>query len=374
MSSVTVTAVGDVFLGGLLSQDIEKYQNIFLSNDIFKIFNSSDIRFCNLESPLCKLEDPPEPDKTILYAKPHSIDLLKMSQINIVSLANNHIMDFGWASLDETMRLLNNNGISCVGAGADLGEARVPSVIDVDKKKIAFLAYTWTPPQFKEGSIAATSNSPGVAPYNLKLIRNDVENIKDDVDFLIVSLHWGEEYTRYPLPRIISDAHGIIDSGVDVILGSHPHVLQGYEKYHNGLIFYSLSNFLFSPWHYTHEGRWIDYEGFGRIRRWYRKSREGIILNLIMDTGISYEIIPTLQRRDEPIVELADTLVKNNILGKLSNWSSLYIDPSYGDVYPALIEQERRFHMLKYLLNETETYGCGDMVSRITKKLLKVKK
>jgi poly-gamma-glutamate synthesis protein (capsule biosynthesis protein) len=372
MSSPVVAAVGDVFLGGVLSENIKKYKKSFLSKDILKILNSADICFCNLESPLYDSVNQPEINKTLLCAKNNSIEFLVDSGMDVVSLANNHSMDFGWNALDDTINLLEMNGIKCIGAGKDLKDSRRPAIIDCNNAKVAFLAYSWTPPQFKEGSQAATHDSPGVSPYNLDYIRDDIKSIRYEADFIIISLHWGEEYTHYPSPDIISDAHSIIDSGADVIIGTHPHVLQGYERYGKGLVFYSLSNFLFSPWRCTHRGRLINYQGEGRLRRWYRESRESFILNLELGDTISWEIIPTLQRKDEPIVEFPPICSREDIMEKLNLWSSNYADSDYNKIHLNMRNKEKKFFTLKFILNEIETYGATDTLNRALKRLLRL--
>lgn len=372
MSSLIIAAVGDVFLGGILSENAEVYNESFMSEDILNNLNSADICFCNLESPLYASKNVPEISKTLLYAKDHSVEFLIKSGMDVVSLANNHSMDFGWNALDDTINLLERNGIKCIGAGKDLRDARRPAIFDCNSIKVAFLAYSWTPPQFKEGSQAATDSLPGVSPYNQDYIRDDIEHIRDYVDFIVISLHWGEEFTHYPSPDIISDAHSIIDVGADVIVGTHPHVLQGYERYGKGLVFYSLSNFLFSPWRCTHRGRLINYLGEGRLRRWYRESRESLILNLELGEKTSWKIIPALQRKDEPIVEIPPISRRDEIMDKLDLWSSSYVNSDYSKVHSKLRRKEKRFSTLKFIVNEIETYGTTDTLSRATRRLLRI--
>ncbi len=366
MSAITISAVGDVMLGGLLSSDIERYKDVFLAGDLRKYINA-DIVFCNLEAPLCNLEGPPKRFKTLIHAKEESIIYLKNAGFNVVSLANNHTTDFGWSSLKRTMELLDEKNINHVGAGKDLDEARKPVVLKLRGLKIAFLAYCWALPTIEEMPVAATKYSPGMAPYDLNLISEDIRKLRNDVDYIIISLHWQDEFTHYPKPKVIAEARNVIDMGADVIIGHHPHVLQGYEEYHNGVIFYSLSNFLFSPWFVTNEGRWINYDGEGEIRRWYPKCREGVILKCSLPQSkkhISYELIPTIQEKIEPIVKLAPEKAKNKIMNKMQEWSLAYRDKNYNENYEKMKKKEDRFKFTKEVKNMIDTYGLHYTLKR----------
>ncbi len=373
MTEITISAVGDVFTGGLLSEEIEKYKNIFLSEEINKIFKSSDICFCNLESPLCKLEDPPEPNKTLLYAKGESIEYLKKSGFNVVSLANNHTMDFGWKSLQKTIKILEKNKIGHVGAGKNINEARKPVILEINKIKVAFLGYSWALPMVEEGSIAATKNSPGISPYNLKFINEDIKKIRKGVDYIFLSIHWQYEFSHYPPPQIISEAHQIIDAGADVILAHHPHVLQGFEKYKNGLIFYSLSNFLFSPWFATNSGRWINYENNGKLRIWYKDRRKGLILKFVLskNKNLNYKMIPTLQER-EPVVKIQSEKNAKKTVRRMNKWSLEYGKKYYEKNYEKLIENENKLKYIKAIRNEIETYGFVATFKKAKNKFKKI--
>ncbi|MCK5020654.1 MAG: CapA family protein [Candidatus Peribacteraceae bacterium] len=374
MAKVILSAVGDVFVGGLLSEDVNKYKNTFLSEDILNILKTSQIRFCNLESPLCKVEQAPNHRKTLLHAKEESIEFIKKAGFNVVSLANNHMMDFGGKSLEKTIKILDDNKIKHVGAGKTLSEARKPAVIISDDMKIAFLAYSWAIPQVKEGAIAATTRSPGVAPYNLEIIKEDVIKAKKIVDFVIVSIHWQEEFSHYPPPETIADAHKITESGADIILGHHPHVLQGYEEYNNNLIFYSLSNFIFSPWYATNQGKSINYEREGRLRQWYKERREGAIIKFSFNVkGIDYDIFPTYQETKTHRVIVLKNKDADKIMKNIEKWSSEYTKDSYIDNYDKFVRRENKLKFVKGVRNEIDTYGFKVTIGKAKAKILKEK-
>jgi poly-gamma-glutamate synthesis protein (capsule biosynthesis protein) len=151
-------------------------------------------------------------------------------------------MDFGGEALLETFRHLSSNGIAWIGAGENVSEARKMALYSVKGKKIAFLGYSLTQPI----EFFADKNRPGTAPGYEKLVASDIKSARQQADYVIVSFHWGKEATDTVQPYQRDTAHKAIEAGADVIIGHHPHVLQGIEHYKNGLIFYSLGNFVFA--------------------------------------------------------------------------------------------------------------------------------
>lgn len=379
MSEVTISAVGDVMVGGLLSSNIGKYKNIFLTEEVRKSL-SADVMFCNLECPLCNLEGTPKRFKTSIHAREETIIYLKNAGFNIVSLANNHTTDFGWSSLKKTMEILEKNNIYHVGAGKNLDEARKPVILKIKGLKIAFLAYYaeifCIGSTVEEDVIIATKNSYGVSLYNPNSITEEIEKLKDSVDYIIISMHWQDEFIHYPTPKVIAEARKIINMGADIIIGHGPHVLQGHEEYHNGLIFYSLSNFLFSPWFVTNAGRWINYEGKGEIRRWYPECREAVILKFSLSRNkkrIKYELSPTIQEKKEPIVKIPSQKAGNKIMKKMKKWSLACQNLIYIEDYKKLIRKEDRFKLLKEVKNIIDTYGLRYTLKRAKDRFLRRK-
>ena len=357
-----IAIVGDVMLGGILSSNFEKYKNISLSHKIRKLLEA-DITFCNLECPIARIGDPITHNKILLYAQEKSIELLKTG-FNAVSLANNHIMDFGSNSLLKTIKLLEEKNIKHVCAGQNLFEARKPIFFNKNGLKVVFLAYvapeTWGGwSQRKEQThkiLFANKNKAGVAPFNLNYIKEDISKIKNSSDFIVISIHWGDEYTYFPNPEIISDAHKIIDFGANLVVGHHPHVLQGYEEYHSGLIMYSLSNFLFSPY--------FDDKSIVKI---HHKSRIGAILqcNITKNKILNHKLVPTLQKKKEPIVINPSSKTKNKILRKIQFLSSEYQKDNYQTRYIKLKEKENRFKHIRLILETIEMYGLVYLFKKI---------
>jgi poly-gamma-glutamate synthesis protein (capsule biosynthesis protein) len=167
-----------------------------------------------------------------------SIEGLKYAGFNILSLANNHSLEHGYEALYDTMDLLNNNNIIPLGVGRKKEVARKPVVFNLKTKKIAVLGYCLRPDKTAYRSIK-----------NKEEILEDIKNVKENVDYIILSLHWGDEFVQIPAPWQIDFAHKLIDNGASIILGHHPHVMQGIEEYNGGIIAYSLGNFVFDMWH-----------------------------------------------------------------------------------------------------------------------------
>ncbi len=238
---ITILAVGDIYLGGSVNPYLKQNGYSYPFEPTKNILKDSDITVANLEAPLTQRPDAFMQKEFILKMDPEVAGAIKAAGFGVVTLANNHIMDYGQDGLQDTIKLLDKADLKHVGAGKDLKDARTPAIVGIKNKKIAFLAYSKVFPE----EFYATRESGGTAQGIFEYVRYDIMEIKKQVDFVIVSFHWGEELTKYPKEYQIKLAHIAIDSGASVIIGHHPHVVQGIERYKNGLIFYSLGNFVF---------------------------------------------------------------------------------------------------------------------------------
>jgi poly-gamma-glutamate synthesis protein (capsule biosynthesis protein) len=205
-------------------------------------FADAHISMVNLENPLTT-RGTAVPKQYNFRALPAYTQVLKNGGIDIVTLANNHIYDFAEQGIFDTMHFLDEAGIHFVGAGSNIAEARRPVIIPVNGLRLAFLGYYGT--RKHSDSHPATPDSAGTAMRKLTFIREDIGKIRDSVDFISVNLHWGYEKEHYPEPSQVRFAHRIIDYGADLVVGHHPHVLQGVERYRGKTIAYSLGNFIF---------------------------------------------------------------------------------------------------------------------------------
>ena len=168
---------------------------------------------------------------------------LVLKELNTVgvSLANNHMMDYGEYGLKSTLSVLDKNDIKHTGAGLTLDEALIPFTIDTGNIKIGVLAFGWD----VEETRYASEKSAGCAPRKKDIIVKAVSDAKEYCDRVVVCMHWGFEFNRYPMPYDTDLAHSLIDAGADLIIGSHPHCVQPYEVYKGKTIYYSLGNFYF---------------------------------------------------------------------------------------------------------------------------------
>lgn len=239
---IIINAVGDVMLAGRWSESIRRNGFDHPFRAVAGELKRGDITFANLEHPIARSGAEFTDKKFRFRAEPGLAPALASSGINLVTLANNHIMDFGGDALSETMRHLDAAGIAWFGAGRNLPEARKAVYRTIKGKKFAFLGYSLTQPV----EFFAGRNRPGTAPGYDAIFREDIAAARTQADHVIVSFHWGSEGKTAVQAYQRAAAHKAIDAGADVIIGHHPHVLRGVERYGTGVIFYSLGNFSFA--------------------------------------------------------------------------------------------------------------------------------
>jgi len=239
---IVIGAVGDIMLAGKWTPLLREkgYDHPF--GGVSAALAGSDINLANLECPIATAGQEYTAKKFRFRAEKGVAKAVRKAGFNLVNLANNHSMDFGDKALCETMANLEEAGIAWIGAGEDLAQARKMALFTVKGKKIAFLGYSLTQPiEFFAGR-----ERPGTAPGYEHIFVPDIARARREADYVIVSFHWGKEGSSMPLPLQRSIAHKAIDAGADVIIGHHPHVLQGIERYGRGIVFYSLGNFTFA--------------------------------------------------------------------------------------------------------------------------------
>jgi len=246
---VLLMAVGDIYINR------EEPKTAF--RDILPLFKDKDILFGNLETTLIDKQLPAmEGRVSPMMANQKMIEGIVEANFDLVSLANNHTTDYGPSGLLKTIKLLDRNKILYVGAGKNIKEAKEPVIITKNNFRIGFLAYEATVWSFggdakKERPGVAKINVNPLLPYphvakeDLTGMAQHIKNVKTTVDILIVSLHCGAELTTTLSPHQKSIAHAAVDSGADIVVGHHPHVLQGVETYKGKVICYSLGNFIF---------------------------------------------------------------------------------------------------------------------------------
>lgn len=241
----SVAAVGDIMLGGTAAPELQKFGYDYPFEQVRGVLRQAPIVFGNLEGPLTDGGEPMRDKKYVFRSPPDQVaPALARAGFNVVSLANNHSMDYGVQGLEDTRAALEKNGIQPVGAGRNLAQARAPVYMKAGAATVAFLAYSLT---FPEESWAAP-DKPGTAFGHEDSVRADVAAARKKADVVIVSFHWGQEGKTELRDYQVLLAHAAIDAGAMAVLGHHPHVLQAVEHYKDGVILYSLGNFTFGSY------------------------------------------------------------------------------------------------------------------------------
>lgn len=231
---------GDVMLARTVEQKMMKY-NDWASpfRVIADQFSQADLSFINLESPLYGGGSSTPNGSVVFRALPDSIEGLELAGIDVVTLANNHFGDQGTAGMRQTMDLLTDRGIAYCGAGFDSEQSHQAVIIEKNGLKFAWLGYTYP------NSNLAGPTQMGVNNMDVDQMNNDVQKAAQLADIVIVSMHAGAEYVYTPNQQQMEFARSAATAGADLIIGHHPHVVQTYEQYANGHIFYSLGNLIF---------------------------------------------------------------------------------------------------------------------------------
>lgn len=217
------------------------------------LLKTADIVFINLESPLVK-NCPTTVEGMVFCGDVRNVEGLKFANVSVANLANNHLANYGKEGIENTVSLLKENGIAVTG----LGEA---AIITVKGKSFGFLGYN------DIGGFAGIENADVIK------IASDVAALKNKTDYVVVAFHWGTEYVSDPTGRQKELAHLAVENGADLIIGNHPHWVQGVEIYKNKFVAYAHGNFVFD-------------------QMWSRETREGVVGEYVFGenglNGVSY--------------------------------------------------------------------------------------
>lgn len=247
-ADVLLAAVGDIMLDREVGRLIAARGARAPFEAAIPALAGADIRLANLELPLTERGQPATKDY-VFRAPPSAVEGLAAAGFSVLTLANNHAMDYGADGLLDTLAALDRAGIARVGGGRNADAAHAPALLTVRGLRIAVLSYVNTPNDSRTGwqaeSVKAGSFAPGVAWGEAEAVRRDVTAARASADVVIVAMHAGFEYTAAPNPVQRAIAYAAIDAGAALVIGAHPHVLQGIERYKTGTIIYSLGNFVF---------------------------------------------------------------------------------------------------------------------------------
>jgi poly-gamma-glutamate synthesis protein (capsule biosynthesis protein) len=240
---IQMAFVGDILLASGVEDLMKKNGFDYPYKDVRDYLVQPDLTIGNLETSVT--------DRGKILKKeynyrspPLALPALAEAGVDLVNLANNHVMDYGPEGLLDTIDHLDKTGIQHIGAGHDATEAFKPVIIEKKGIKIAFLGFSHIVPDV---SWKAGVNHPGVADtYDYKAPVLAIQKARAQADLVVVITHWGVERTDTPVPYQTDLAHRYIDAGADLVVGGHPHVLQGFEAYKGKWIAYSLGNFIFT--------------------------------------------------------------------------------------------------------------------------------
>lgn len=214
-----------------------------VSGELLEQFTQADIAMVNEEFPFSTRGAPMEDKQYTFRADPVYVSALLEMGVDVVSLANNHILDYGTEALEDTFATLDGAGIAYVGAGATKERARELFRVEHGSRTFGFLSASRVIPV---ESWNVDNVQPGVfTTYDGTALSNAVAEAKRECDFVTVFVHWGVEHEAYPVDYQRSLARQYIDAGADLVIGAHTHCLQGIEFYNGKPIFYSLGNFIF---------------------------------------------------------------------------------------------------------------------------------
>lgn len=210
-----------------------------IGEELFSVLQNAQYRIFNLEVPLTDICTPIEKCGPALIASKATVAGYKAVGVDLLTLANNHIMDQNVQGLRSTVKTLDGNGIAHVGSGNTRQQAKEPYVFELDDKKIGLYACAE-----HEFSIAG-ENMPGANPFDPLESLDHIAALKKQCDYVIVLHHGGKEHYRYPSPNLQKVCRKMVEKGADLVICQHTHCIGCEEKYLGGTIVYGQGNFLF---------------------------------------------------------------------------------------------------------------------------------
>jgi poly-gamma-glutamate capsule biosynthesis protein CapA/YwtB (metallophosphatase superfamily) len=297
--AVRLMAVGDISLGWEVGRRIVRH-GLDPFRYVESYFDQADIVMGNLECVISASSDR-WPDKTIhLRAPQAAADTLVSGGFDVLNVANNHSLDFGVSGFEDTLARLDERGIAHVGGGQDEQAAHTPLVIEANGLRIAFLGYVlpfYGLSHFNTRMWAASADRAGLAIGTPAAVAADVAAARTQADVVIVTYHGGVEYHLQQNRQVRRFTKAAADAGAALVIGHHPHVLQGYRVSDATFIAYSMGNFVFS--------------------RFTGRSNDSAILDVTLGaSGVeSYDWIPIVIRNGVP--RPADGADARRILGEI---------------------------------------------------------
>ena len=238
------------FVGDMLFTEntLSRYTNTgitsMVSEDLLSAMTGAALLMVNEEFPFSTRGEAAEDKQFTFRVDPSYVRIFQELGVDVATVANNHALDFGVDAFTDSLDTLDQAGLARVGGGRTLEEAKTPVIRTVGDTTVGILGASRVIPV---SSWAAGSARPGMfTAYDQTPLLNEISDLSSQCDHTLVYLHWGIEKDEYPQEYQRKLAYACIDAGADLVIGSHPHVLQGFEMYKGKLIVYSLGNFIFS--------------------------------------------------------------------------------------------------------------------------------
>ena len=302
MNKINVLVTGDFYGGNRVAPLIDNKEYDILFGDMLPAIRASHISITNLESPLFDtFLSPIKKTGPALKAKTNVLDALQYAGFDILTLANNHILDYDEKGLKNTISAIEVSKIDYVGVGNSVLEAR--TIKYVKKDGITFAIINFCENEWS----TAHADQPGANPFNPVENFYDIKEAKKNADKVIVIFHGGIEFSSYPTVTFKNTCRFFVDAGADAVLCHHTHFMSGYEEYHNSLIFYGLGNFIFdNPKHQQHKWNY----GYA------------VQLKFELDT-LDFELLPYKQCNEETGVRLLNNEEQKDFENKLAHLNTV---------------------------------------------------
>lgn len=243
---VSLSFVGDLLVADYVSAITAREGYEYLYQPAMLYLSEPDLTAGNLEFPVTKRGTPVTGTPYVFKGSPDVLPSIRNAGFDVLSLANNHALDQGVEGMLDTMKYLDEAGLSHMGAGNNDTEAFTPVIKEVRGIKVAYIGLSKVVPF---SSWKADKNTAGLAEtYDTRRATEAIAKAKKEADIVVVMVHWGKERVDQPEPYQKDFGKQYIDAGADLVIGSHPHVLQGFEMYKGKWIAYSLGNFIFSSY------------------------------------------------------------------------------------------------------------------------------
>lgn len=294
-----------IIAGDLFISDQFRDQTL-IDKSIENIFQRADYRIVNLEAPIANESSNNKIIKTGPYLRMSEeiiMPFLNQLKVDYVTMANNHILDYGIKGLLDTFDSLKKNNITYVGAGKNILDASKILILEKDGLRIAILNFCET-----EWSIAEVDRS-GANPLDIIDNTKQIKEAKQQADYVLVVIHGGHEYYNLPSPRMQKQYRFYADQGADIVIGHHTHCISGYELYNGVPIYYSLGNFLFTK--------------ISKNNEWYT----GLILEIeVTNEILSSKLYPVRQQKDNFQLKLLNGDKKDEVYDQIKTYSEIITD------------------------------------------------